>query len=119
MATSEIIVSFGSSVIALLGGGGFVLVSICAFLSKYMADRTIEGHKTALNMEMERLKNELAKESDLHKLKIRKAEILFEREMQAMADFSALSRKVRPLYSHPNMEWDDACAEVSSRFHEI
>lgn len=73
MPTSEVVVSFGTSVITLLGGGGAVLVAICAFISKYIADRTIEKHKSSLNKEMERIKSELAKESDLHKLKIRKA----------------------------------------------
>ncbi len=119
MPTSEIVVSFGSSVVALFGGGGVVLVAICAFISKFIADRTIEGHKAALNAELERLKNELAKESELHKLKLRKAEILFDRELEAVAEFGTLYRQIMPRYSHPDMGWDDACDDVASRFTTI
>ncbi|MER9677028.1 hypothetical protein [Mesorhizobium sp. M0208] len=119
MPTSEVVVSFGSSVVALLGGGGVVLVAICAFISQFITDRTIEGHKATLNAELERLKNELAKESELHKLKLRKAEILFDRELEAVAEFGTLYRRITPRYSHPDMDWDDACADVASRFSTI
>ncbi|MBB2823282.1 UNVERIFIED_ORG: hypothetical protein GGD59_006588 [Rhizobium esperanzae] len=119
MPTSEVVISFGSSVVALLGGGGVVLAAICAFISKFIADRTVEGHKATLNAELERLKNELAKESELHKLKLRKAEILFERELEAVAEFGTLYRQIVPRYSHPDMDWDDACDNVASRFPTI
>ncbi len=119
LPTSEIVVNFGSSVVALLGGGGVVLVGICAFLSKFIADRTVESHKATLNEELERLKNELAKESEFHKLKLRKAEILFDRELEAVAEFSTLYRQIMPRYSHPDMDWDDACDNVAARFSTI
>lgn len=119
MSTSQVVVSFGSSVIALLGGGGVVLVAICGFLSKFVADRTIEGHKAALNVELERVKSDLAKESEAHKLKLRKAELLFERELQAASEFTALYHRIRPDYSRPDMEWEDACDAVAARFPSI
>lgn len=105
--------------IALLGGGSVILVAICAFASKLVADSTIEGFKATLNAELERLKNELAKESDLHKLKLRKAEILFDRELEAVAEFGTLYRQIAPTYSHPDMDWDDACNDVAKRFSTI
>lgn len=119
MPASEIVVSFGSSVIALLGGGGVVLVAICGFVSKFVADRTIEGHKAALNTELERVKSELAKESESHKLTLRKAELLFDRELQAVSDFGVLYRQIVPEYSRPDMEWEDACDIVAGRFVAI
>ncbi|MER9524155.1 hypothetical protein NKI96_11275 [Mesorhizobium sp. M0292] len=105
--------------IALLGGGSFVLIAVCAYIAKLVADHSIEGHKGALNTELERLKNELAKESDLHKLKLRKAEILFDRELVAVVDFGKLYRQIAPSYSHPDMDWDDACTDVANRFSTI
>ena len=105
--------------IALLGGGSVILVALCAFIAKLVSDSTIEGFKATLNAELERLKNELAKESDLHRLKLRKAEILFDRELDAVAEFSTLYSKILPTYSHPDMDWDDACNDVASRFSTI
>lgn len=119
MPTTEVVVSLGSSVIALLGGGSVVLVGICAFVSKFVADRTIEGHKAALAIELERVKNELAKETEAHKLKLRKAELLFDRELEATSEFSALYRKIRPDYSRPDMDWADACGIVAGTFSSI
>jgi hypothetical protein len=119
MPTSEIVIAFGASVIALLGGGGVVLVAVCAYVSKFIADRTIEGHKAALTAELERLKSELARESEMHKLKIKRAEILFDRELEAVAEFGALYRQITPKYSHPDMDWDDARDNVASRFPTI
>jgi hypothetical protein len=119
MQTSQIVVSVGASVLTLFGGGGVVLIAICGFLSKFVADRTIEGHRAALNIELERVKNELAKETEGHRLKLKKAEILFARELDATSEFSALYRKIRPDYSRPDMEWDDACTIVAGRFPSI
>ena len=119
MPTTEVVVSLGSSVIGLLGGGSVVLVAVCAFVSKFVADRTIEGHKAALAIELERVKNELAKETEAHKLKLRKAELLFDRELNATSEFSTLYRRIRPDYSRPDMDWDDACGMVAGNFHSI
>jgi uncharacterized membrane protein YgaE (UPF0421/DUF939 family) len=141
MQTTELVVSFGYSVLALLGGGGAVLVGVCAFLSKYMADRSIEkhkaelnagienqkaalnqqieGYKAELNTQLERVKSELTRESEVYRLKLRKAEILFDRELQAVSDFGVLYRRIRPEYSRPDMEWEDACDAVAERFSTI
>jgi hypothetical protein len=141
MPASEVVVSFGTSVIALLGGGGVVLIAICGFLSKFVADRSIEkhkaalnkgledqkaalnqqleGYKAALNTELERVKSDLSREAESYKLKVRKAEILFDRELQAVSEFGVLYRKIWPEYSRPDMEWEDACDVVAGNFPNI
>lgn len=141
MPTTEVIVSLGNNVLALLGGGGVVLVAICGFLSKFMADRSIEKHKAALtagledqkaalnqqietykavlNTDLERVKSELSRESESYRLKLRKAEILFDRELQAVSEFGVLYRHIWPKYSRPEMDWDDACDDVAQRFDAI
>jgi hypothetical protein len=102
--------------IVVLGGGTVVIGAISAFVSKYFADRSIEGHKAQLNKEVERLKGELAKETETHKLKLKKQEMLFTKELDAAVQFFALHKHIRPSYSHPDMDWDEAVEEVARDF---
>jgi hypothetical protein len=119
VAAQQLVVDVGSGLLALLGGGSIVLVAVCAYVSKIVADRSIEKHKATLSRELERLKGELAKETETHKLRLKKAEILFDRELEATSDFSVLYRRILPSYSRPDMEWEDACSIVAGRFASI
>ena len=58
------ILDFLWKAIVVLGGSTVVIGAISAFVSKYFADRSIEGHKAQLNKEVERPKGELAKETE-------------------------------------------------------
>ena len=66
--------------------------------------------------EVERLKGELAKEVETHKLKLRKQEILFAKEIEAASNFIALHHAIQPTYSHPDKDWDEALEEVVHDF---
>lgn len=94
------------------GGGAVVTIAIAGFVSKLMADRSIEKHKAALGRETERLKAELAKETETHKLKLKKQEMLFAQQVKATSDFIELGRKIRPGYDWPDKDWDEACQEL-------
>jgi hypothetical protein len=110
------ILDFLWKAIVALGGSAVLIGAISAFVSKYIADRSIEGHKAQLNKEVERLKGELAKETETHKLKLKKQEMLFTKEMDAASQFFALHKHIRPSYSHPDMDWDEAVEEVARDF---
>ena len=43
---------------------------------------------------------------EAHKLRLKKSEMLFEKELEAAKTFFALRKKIRPEYSHPDMDWD-------------
>jgi hypothetical protein len=65
--------------VGLFGGVGVVTVAAAAFVSKLVADRSIESHKAELGRETEKLKGELAKETETHKLGLKKREKTRER----------------------------------------
>ncbi len=95
-----------------LGGGAVVIGGLAGYVAKIIADRTIEGRKAELTkqveekkaelaMEVERLKGELAKDTETHKLKLRKAEGLFGKEIDAASNFVVLRQQIYPQHSHP------------------
>jgi hypothetical protein len=130
MPDSHVVISLGNSVLGLFGGASVVLVTVCGFISKLVADQSIAKHKSnldehlenrksELNTALERVKTSLTQETEGYKLKLRKAEILFERELNAAAEFSDIFRNIYPTYSRPDMDWDDACNDVASKFSGI
>jgi hypothetical protein len=106
-------------VVGLFGGVGAIVVALAAFASKWMADRSIERHKAELGRETEKLKGELAKETETHKLILKKREILFQKEIEAASAFIALHRTIEPKYNHPDMDWDEAMADVAKDFRKV
>lgn len=113
------VIELGNSFLIWLGGGGVVVATACGFISKAVADRSIESHKSELSAELERLKGELAMEGESHKLKLRKAELLFDRQVQAASAFIPISHKLRPEYRFADMDWHDASVEVAQRSGEV
>lgn len=115
----EIVAKFGG--IATVGGatGGL--------LSKFFTDRMIanhksqldtalEDHKSNLGQETERLKSLLNHDADSFRLQLKKRELLFDKELDAVSIFMKLRRQILPSYSHPEMDWSDACAEAVGSF---
>jgi hypothetical protein len=99
-------------ILTLLGGVGVV----AAFVAKFFADRSNERYKAELGRETERLKAELGKDAETHKWKLKKKEILFQKEFEAALDFFALRRRIEPRFRHPDMEWHEAMRDVIERF---
>jgi hypothetical protein len=100
-------------------GGGAAATAVLAFFANFFVNREIERQKAALNNELERLKAELSKEAETYKLSLKKQELIFNKELDAASDFMKLHRQIRPTYSHPDMDWDDACADVAHRLGKI
>jgi len=100
----------------LLGGLGVVVIGLSGWLAKMVTDWTIEGHKSKLVQEVEKLKGELAKETESHKLLLKRHELLFMKEMDAASAFIALHREVEPKRRHPDMDWDEAMEDVADDF---
>ena len=83
---------------------------------KILADRSLEGHRSNLERETERLKGELAKDTETHKLELRKQELLFAKELEAASAFLSLRRRFEPKRSHPDMDWSEALEDVIDGF---
>lgn len=92
------------------------MVAVCAFISNYFANSSLEKRKSELGRETERLKGELAQEAETHKLALKKQELIFNKEVEAASAFIKIHREITPKYSHPDMDWDDACEQVASEF---
>jgi Flp pilus assembly protein CpaB len=94
--------------LAVVGGIGVVAGAVSAFVAKFFADRSIERHKA-----------ELAQETETHKLSLRKKELLFGKQIDAASEFITLHQQLRPQYSHPDKDWDEACSEVVDEFSKV
>ena len=120
-----------NKVVLLLTGSAGVLISICAAIwasvSAVITSRMIERRKAQLNIELERtkadlnrelegFKADLSKENEAHKLKLRKLELIFNRELEAAGEFLKMHQQIQPRYSHPDMIWDDATQAVAESF---
>jgi hypothetical protein len=105
--------------VKLFGGIAVVTVGVSAFISKWLADRSVESHKAQLGQETERLKGELAKETESHKFSLKKMEIRFNRQIEAALAYSKVYKKLEPRYSHPDKEWDEVLDEVMENFTDI
>lgn len=103
----------------IFGGITVVSVGVAAFLAKFMADRSIEKHKAALGQETERLKAELNRQTERDKLRLKKEEIIFNKQLDAASNFIRLHRKLRPAYNHPDKDWGEACAEAAEHLGEF
>jgi len=106
-------------IVALFGGLSVVAGGIAALVSKSLSERWLESHKSELQKEVERLKADLAKEQETHKLLLKRKEILFSREIEAAQAFFELHRRVSPTYSFPDKEWEDVVEEVIEDFGKI
>jgi hypothetical protein len=104
--------------VGLFGGVGALTVAAAAFVSKLVADRSIESHKAELGRETEKLRGELAKETETHKLNLKKREILFQKEIEAASAFIALRETIEPKLD-PDMDWVETMIGVAKDFANI
>jgi hypothetical protein len=106
-------------VVGLLGGVAAVAAGIAALVSKIFSDSWLESHKSQLQKEVERLKADLAKDQENHKLSLKRKEILFSREIDAAKAFFEIRQRISPTYSFPEKEWADVIEETIEDFSEI
>jgi hypothetical protein len=107
--------NFVVNALAFIGGIGTIGL-IAGGVAKFFADRSNERFKAQLGQEAERLKAELGKDAETHKWKLKRKELLFEKEYAAASEFFELHRKLEPRYSHPDKEWHEALDDVIDDF---
>lgn len=113
MPDTQVVIELGASAIAALGGGGVITVAVCAYASKLMADITLKKREAALSQQLERLKGELGREAETHKFALKKQELIFNKEVEAASAFMKLHRQITPSFSHPDMDWGEACEQAA------
>lgn len=51
-----------------------------------------------------------------YKIKLKKSEVFFLRELDAASSFSSLFHLISPKFNHPDMEWHEACDSIAENF---
>lgn len=94
-----------ATVLAVLGylGRQFLQWSVSRDLERFKAEL-----KRDADAEVERVKGELSREIESYKVKLKKSESLFEREIAAAQSFARWFGDTDPRKDHPHMEWEDA-----------
>lgn len=107
MTTNEIYELAGAIVIS-VGGAAVILTGIFYWMANILKTRIVEKVKAELQAELER-----------QKTKLRKSEFIFQKEFEAASAFMALRRKIIPDYSHPDMDFHEACEKMASDFGKV
>jgi len=124
-----------------LGGGAAIIFGFSSWLGKVWGNRLmakekaehsqeleslrsrltqeLESLRSRLTQELESLRSRLTQDNESYKIKLKKSEFLFQKEFEAASEFITLKRSFLPIYSHPDMDWDEACDQIAHNLHEI
>lgn len=108
-------------------GGSATLLAVLGFLAKSLLEKIIlrdmkvfEAElKAKTDSEIEKFKSTLTRDVESYKVQLKKSEVFFQRELEAASTFSSLFHSILPGYSHPQMDWYEACEEMARNFGKI
>lgn len=112
-------VTTGLKAVAALGGVAAVAGAVAKSVSDHASKKWLQENKGKLDEALETHKAALAKETEAHKLTLKRQELLFARELEAADAFMAVWRKIWPQSSRPNMDWHEACEDVALRLGTV
>lgn len=118
MALKDIL-ELSGVILASLGGGAAIVFGFSSWLGKVWANRLMTKEKAEYAQELESLRSRLTQDTESYKIKLKKSEFIFQKEYEAASEFVALKRSFLPTYSHPDMDWYEACDEIAHDFHKI
>ena len=104
----EDIFKISAAILGSLGGGVLIIGAFTKWLGDLWAKRLIQNEKKKLDEEIES-----------YKIKLKKSEFIFQKEFEAASELVALIRSFLPTYSHPQMDWYEACDEIAHDFGKI
>ena len=107
------------AVLGSLGGGAAIIFGFSNWLGKVWANRFMEKEKSQHAQDLEDLRQRLTRDTESHKIRLKKSEFLFEREFSAASELVAYRRRILPRLRYPEMDWGDACEEIAMRFSAI
>ena len=108
-----------TEILATYGGPSVVATALSAWLGRLWADRLIGAQTAKFSADLERIKSEFLLETETHKVRLKKSELLFQMEVSATSAFVGICRNIRPLHEWPDMESSDAYDMVASKFSKI
>ena len=113
------ILKLGSAVVVSLGGSSLILLALSSWLGRVWAERILERQKAIYAVDLEEFKKKLVLETESHKIRLKKSELIFAREFDAASSLVALVKDITPTYKHPMMDWNDACDDIARDFGKI
>lgn len=113
------IIQVASVMLFSLGTGGAIVFALSSWLGKVWANRLMAAETAKHSQDLERLRQELTKSSDSYKVKLRKSELIFEKEFEAASELVALIQTFYPKFRHPDMDWSESCAEIAFDLDKI
>lgn len=96
------------SVLGALGGGAIIIGGFAHWLGNLWAKRLIQNEKSKLDLEIE-----------AHKVRLKKSEVFFLKELDAASELSAFHHSILPDYRYPEMTFHDACEELATDFNDL
>ena len=124
---------FVSQNIGVIGGWTAVFTVFCgitAWVANFLANRSMEKHKSTLNSDLEThksslsqkteaLKSELNQSAERLKLDLKKQEIIFNKEIDCFSAFAKLRRSVFPKANYPDYDSYDASVDINDNLFKI
>lgn len=111
--TSTELLQLSGVILTSLGGASAIIFGFSSWLGKVWASRLMEKEKAEFSRELASLSSRLTQDVESYKVKLKKSELLFEKEYEAASEFIALRWSFCPKYTGPDMEWEDACDEMA------
>lgn len=113
------IIQIGTALLVSLGGGATIIFGFSNWLGKLWASRLMEKEKAEYGRELETLRNRLTLDAESYKIKLKKSEFIFQKQYEATSEYIAMYRSFIPTYSHPDMDWHDACEHIARNAEKI
>lgn len=101
------ILAISGTILASIGGGTAIVFGFSNWLGKVWANRLMEKEKNAHSRELESLKNTFLKETESYKVKLKKSELIFEKQFEAASELVAMHRGFIPGINFSHMDWED------------
>lgn len=106
-------------ILGLLGGGATIVFGFSSWLGRVWANQLMARDTAKYAEELALLRNRLTQDTETYKMKLKKSELIFQREFEAASEFVAMLGGFLPLHSRSEMDWDDACDEIAQNFKRI
>lgn len=100
-------------ILSIFGGGLGIFSAIFVFGAKLGADSFLNFQKGEISKSVETAKAELSKDLEKHKTRLKREELLFEREIELTKAFVGLRHSLQPSY-RPGMDWNEAAEDFAS-----
>lgn len=102
-----------------LGGGGFIVGGLARYIGNIWAERIAEKLRSENAKDLERVRSDFFRELESYRTKLRKSELIFEKEVDAVSAFVAMFYDIHPEHASPDMDFSEACDEIAMSFGSI